>query len=275
MSFIKKNMLIIFALFFISCSSYTTPYQRYNNTINLANESGWEEKNISTPIFALKSFVPIHHPTSTDILTIFIEGDGFSWVNRTTPSVNPTPKNPVALKIALDINNSSSAYLSRPCQNTFDTDFQNCTQTYWTTERFNNDVINAMNSGVSEIKNMFNAKKIKLVGYSGGGVIALLLAKQRTDVIEVITVASNIDTDAWTKYHNIEPMNVQNPALFSDTLSNIRQIHYIGKKDDVVPSIIAESYVSYYPADNRPKIYIIDDFTHHCCWEQTKSYWKY
>ena len=257
---------------FAGCALHD-PKERYENTKALALKQKWTEKKIEAGHFILKSFLPSSHPIESELLTIFIEGDGFAWVDRHTPSSNPTPNNPMALKVALNLNIKDSAYLSRPCQNSFDNDFKNCSEHYWTYDRFNSDVIDSMDEAVSKLKKELHANKIKLVGYSGGGVIALLLANKRVDVIEVVTIASNIDTDAWTQYHDLTPMNVKNPALLSEKLKNITQIHYVGEDDDIVPASISKSYEKYYFGNKLPSIKIVKDFTHHCCWEDTNKYW--
>ena len=39
-----------------------------------------------------------------------------SWVDRFTPSSNPTPTNPLAFKMALVDESENIIYLARPCQ---------------------------------------------------------------------------------------------------------------------------------------------------------------
>ena len=272
--FIRKSVSSLgVLLFFSGCSFIATPQERHADTQKLASIHKWNENIINTKNFALESFIPSNYSTHNDLITIFIEGDGFAWVTRHEPSDNPTPKSPVALKIALSLDTSNSAYLSRPCQNTFDNNFRNCTQSLWTDERFNDEIVDSMDEALTQLKQKFNAKKIRLVGYSGGGVIALLLANKRSDITKVITVASNIDTDAWVKYHDITPLHVKNPALLSEKLKSIAQIHYVGSDDEIVPLAITQSYISHFPVKNSSEVHIVDGFTHYCCWEDVQKYW--
>jgi len=259
-------------LLFYGCSAMNDPMERYSASKNISLKHHWEEKNIDTGQFILKSFESPYHVNESDIVTVFIEGDGFSWINRYTPSDNPTPKNPLALKIAINLNLNNSAYLSRPCQNVFQDEFKNCSESMWTTNRFNQTILNSMDIAVSEIKKSYHAKKIKLVGYSGGGVIALLLADNRDDVVEVITIASNIDTDSWSEYHHLTPLNVTNPALLKN-LYTLSQTHFVGSDDSIVPPQIAESFLSRYPANHLQTIKILKGYDHSCCWEQVETYW--
>ena len=114
---------------------------------------------IKTQIFTLQSFYPINHPKKCETLSVFIEGDGFAWVTRNQPSQNPTPINPIALKIALNLGKKDSAYLSRPCQNVFNDDFNSCQERYWADDRFSDEVIASMDNALSQLKQSFGAKK--------------------------------------------------------------------------------------------------------------------
>ena len=72
----------------------------------------------------------------------------------------------------------------------------------------------------------------ELIGYSGGGAVALLIGVKRDDIDKIITVAGNIDTEFWTQYHNIDPLsNSLNPADFVETLQAIKQCHLLGNED--------------------------------------------
>ncbi len=51
-------------------------------------------------------------------INIYIEGDGFAWVSRKKKSLDPTPKTPMALKLASMDGSSNVIYIARPCQYT-------------------------------------------------------------------------------------------------------------------------------------------------------------
>jgi alpha/beta hydrolase fold len=257
------------------CSGCMHDPQYYHlQTQQLAEHKHWQESYLSTESFSLSLFKSENYCHDCEKVTIFIEGDGFAWINKYTPSDNPTPKNPVALKVALALENNASAYLGRPCQNVFDENWNQCESRYWTIDRFSPKIIYSMNEAVSKIKQIFNAKKLIFVGYSGGGVIALLLASQRNDVEKVITLASNIDTEEWVKYHNISSLNGENPALLSSKLASVKQVHYVGADDTIVPESIGQSFSRYYPENHKPEIRIVEGFNHNCCWEEVEKYWK-
>ena len=91
----KKVLLFIFiAIFFISCSSnIPTPNERKQTAINLySNNKNIIQKDIQTSQFNLFSLQDIKMSCSN--IKIFVEGDGLSWISRTTISSNPTPITP-------------------------------------------------------------------------------------------------------------------------------------------------------------------------------------
>lgn len=272
---LKSKTAFIFFCILLSISfsgCIATPSDYANRSREIGIVKGWEESFINTKVFNLSIYEPKQHSTDVKRVKIFIEGDGFSWVDKYTPSRNPTPKNPVALTIALALNETDLAYIARPCQNTFGDNWRNCETRYWTNDRFSPEVINSMNMAVQTIKQQYGAQRVTLIGYSGGSVLALLLAAQRTDVDSVVTIAGNIDTDTWTTYHNITPLKTQNPALLSKELSTIRQTHFVGEDDEIVPAAISYAYTQYYDINHKPDIRIIKGFSHGCCWENIEKY---
>src|SRR6056297_103827 len=73
-------------------------------------------------------------------LVVFLEGDGFAWIDRATPSRDPTPHRPVALALAAASQQPAVAYLARPCQWVDGADRRGCDARWWTTHRLAPDV---------------------------------------------------------------------------------------------------------------------------------------
>lgn len=270
---IKYQTLFLAGFIFLGCSTTASPKERFVKMQQMAAQKEWIPLTIKTDTYNLKAFIPTKTSYSEEI-TIFIEGDGFAWLNKNQPSSNPTPKNAVALKVALSLNNQHSAYLSRPCQNVFDDEFLHCTEDVWTTNHFSDTTIISINQGIDQIKKSFGASRINLVGYSGGGVIALLASLKRNDIQQIITIASNIDTKAWTALHNLSPLNSQNPADYASQLIKTPQIHYLGSNDEIVPPKISEEYFKHFAEPNNITRITVENFSHGCCWENTTLYWK-
>ena len=105
-------------------------------------------------------------------LNVYLEGDGFAWASRTEPSRDPTPDNPLALALAARDPAANVVWIARPCQYTPRQDNPACRDFYWTVGRLAPEVVRAVDVAVSAAKLAAGAKRIHLVGYSGGGGLA-------------------------------------------------------------------------------------------------------
>jgi pimeloyl-ACP methyl ester carboxylesterase len=203
-----------------------------------------------------------------DVLTVYIEGDGLAWLTPTTTSTDPTPVNPVALKLAVR-HDGPAAYLARPCQFGWQPQAQACSSIYWTSHRYGEEVLLWTGAGLDRLKRITGARALRLVGYSGGAAVALLLASRRADIDHVTTVAGLLDTVAWTRSMGLAPLaGSLNPADKWEVLARVPQVHWVGAKDRIVPPAVALQYVSRFPAAQRPVLRIRPGFDHHHGWEQ-------
>lgn len=280
----KNNIKKIFYLFlyiliclnFNACiGSIPTPSERKSNAFSLIeNKNNIFEKDIKTSNFNLFSFHKIINNCENHTINIYIEGDGLSWISRNQISSNPTPINPISLKLMLnDTKSNCNIYIARPCQYI---NSNICEEKYWTNERFSKKIIDSYNEVLTTIKKEFSNSKFEIVGYSGGAAISLLVANGRDDVKSIITIAGNLDIEKWVKIQNILPLNGSlNPADFSKNLENIKQHHLIGSNDKIIPKEIFFSYQSRF--ENKEFIsYSIHNATHNCCWEEIyKDYFQF
>jgi len=208
------------------------------------------------------------HFAKADQLTVYIEGDGFAWVSSDMPSSDPTPIHPVGLQLALAQPDGNAAYLGRPCQYG-GADQLPCGRQYWTAGRFAAEVIDASNIAIDDLKKRFGARELTLVGFSGGGAVAALLAARRGDVRRLITVAGNLDHQAWTTQLRLSPLTGSlNPADYRDKLATVIQWHFAGGSDRVMPSTIAENFAAGFPPRNKPIVRVVPGYDHQCCWVQ-------
>lgn len=227
-------------------------------------QQGWIASDIPAGDFVLRSYAPA--PVPSKILRVYIEGDGFAWASRSTPSSNPTPINPMGLKLAMADKQVTSVYLARPCQFNMSCDDNK----WWTGARFAPEVIRSTNSAIDTLKQRFGAEHIELVGYSGGGVVAALVAVLRRDVDVLITVASPMDTAAWVEHHGISPLKGSlNSAEFAGVLRPVRQMHFVGEDDKIVPPHVVERYATR-TQPNAP-MQVLAGYSHDCCWAQNWS----
>lgn len=207
----------------------------------LATPSFMLHREIRTEPFMLTAYERIHQKGTP--ATIYIEGDGVAWVTKKRPSLNPTPKNPVALHLATHDSARNVVYLARPCQYSGLTIEEPCDLKYWTSDRFSPEVINAMNAALDNIKRKYDIPQFNLVGFSGGGAIAALLTAQRDDVVSLRTVAGNLDHALLNRMHGVSPMpNSLNPVDIAAKIAHVPQHHFIGEWDDIVTPVIYDSF---------------------------------
>lgn len=250
-----------------ACTHIPSTQERTDTAALLAGKAGWKHELIATDDFDLLSYKP-GTTRETLLLTIYIEGDGLAWINATTPSLDPTPVNPLALKLAL-LDKEPSAYLARPCQYVSGQNRRNCSAKFWTSHRFASEVIHATNQAIDKLKAEVGAQKLILVGYSGGGAVAALVAAQRRDISRLITIAGNLDHATWTRLHHVTPLTGSlNPADLWERLQSIPQTHFAGAKDAVIEEHITRAYTKNFAPNPQIQVIVIPNFDHHCCWEQ-------
>jgi pimeloyl-ACP methyl ester carboxylesterase len=83
---------------------------------------------------------------------------------------------------------------------------------------------------------------IHLFGYSGGGVLAALLAARVPNTRRLVTVAAPLDLDGWIRLHGYSPL---------------------GKTDDVVPGYLIRRFVD---RQGAARFVEVPGFDHRCCW---------
>lgn len=279
--FSKKNIFISLIATFIlvsisSCSIVPTVTERIQTTETLIKRNNWQKILIKTDAFDIVSYQPKFFKNKhSKLLTIYIEGDGLAWLSKSIISQNPTPINPLALKLALQHPNQSVAYLARPCQFTPNSS-KNCKASYWTNARFSTKVIQSMNKAIQTLITKNHAESIILVGYSGGATVAALIAAQRTDVKMLVTVAGNLNHQKWTQLQKISPLNKSlNPVDYIQQLSKIKQTHLIGEHDKIMPKSVIDSYIQKLPNKNTARVKVMQNYNHHCCWVKNwKSIWN-
>ena len=233
------TLQIILCATITGCNNLQT---RIKNADELANKNNFIKKIVSTEKFNIVSYQKIN--SSSDDAVIYIEGDGLSWLNKYRISDNPTPVNPVALELATLDQSPNVIYLGRPCQYQDIKTEISCTPDYWTNKRASYEIIHSIDTAISKIVNHLNIKKIRLVGYSGGGTIAAILAATRKDVIDLRTIAGNLDIDTFSKIHNVSPLSDSlNPIDYAEKLVKVPQVHFVSTNDDIIKKEITASYI--------------------------------
>lgn len=203
-------------------------------------------------------------PTSGEWLHVYIEGDGMPWIGGSVVALDPTPKDPLALRLMLK-DEVSSVYVGRPCY-FGTTGNEGCEPDVWTFGRYSASVVESMAAAIGSIISDGNYRQVRLIGYSGGGVIALLVVSRLPTVTSVVTVASNLDTDAWTRARGFLPLHLSlNPADSDPLPPSVVHVQLAGALDDVVPLSVTESFRR---SGHQSELWTYSDFDHRCCWER-------
>jgi predicted esterase len=263
-----RVLLHLLTLVMLGSCAFSRPITSTDSSLLQASNARWikqiipsDQKN-SFDLFTLRN----GSPAIGGVLSVYIEGDGHAWDGE-FPSGDPTPRRAMGLDLGLNQPHGAVAYLARPCQYLGALHNPKCTPKAWTNERYSDEAVQALSHGVDVLKREVGAQKIVLIGFSGGAALAILIAAGRQDVIEIITVAGNIDTQGWVDYHQLRPLSGSlKPVDFLDQLQSIRQVHFVGGKDEVVPPFLTENLAKYYSTNMQFKVIPIQDNGHICCW---------
>lgn len=198
--------------------------------------------------------------TSDATWTVYLESDGLPWVNGRVPATDPTTRDPLALQLMMRTS-GTVLYVSRPCYHELMD--AGCSWQAWTLARYSPDVVDSMVAAIETKLRALDAKRARLVGYSGGGALAVLIAERLSSVDTVITIGANLDTDAWAAHHGYLPLEGSlNPAR-SSLPHPWRELHLQGGHDNIVPHATTRAYFERYPTARR---LTFDDYDHVCCW---------
>ncbi|RAK67423.1 hypothetical protein [Phenylobacterium kunshanense] len=178
------------------------------------------------------------------VLTVVIEGDGRAHDRGGRPTADPTPSRPIGLAIARAWPDGPRAWVARPCQFTRGRD-PACRPGDWTADRFSAPMLAALDAAVDDLKRSAGVGQVRLVGWSGGGVMAAALAGRRSDVAELVTIAAPLDVQAWTSARRLSPLNLapEVAALAAGPLP-VAQRHLLGERDGVVPPASARAWAT-------------------------------
>lgn len=199
----------------------------------------------------------------SEVVTIYIEGDGAPWPTPFMPPHDPTPLRPVALAMALGDQRPAVVYLGRPCQYLLPEALRQCHSVWWIERRFAPQVIAAYDVAIDKMKESFSAHRVRLVGYSGGGVIAMLVAARRKDVASVVTVAAPLAVGAWLTWHGASPLTGSlDPEISLGQRVLPPSLYFVGARDEVVPPFVVQGFAQ----RKGGRVVVVPGFEHECCW---------
>ena len=260
------RLFLCFSFLLLGACFFATSESKRNYMLNISEEAGLVLERVKAGRFLLTTLHKgLYRPSER--VTIYIEGDGSAWKNKHKLSNDPTPINPVALKFAARDPASSIFYIARPCMYLKHTENNDCSSRYWSSHRYSEEIIMSINEAINEqIKSPGN-KKLTIIGYSGGGVVAALVAARRDDVDQLVTVAANLDHQYWTELHKVSPLSGSlSPVDYLEELSTIKQLHFVGGRDEVSPGAVLDRFLNGLKYPELARVVVINDFEHQCCW---------
>ncbi|KAA6187352.1 alpha/beta hydrolase [Thiohalocapsa marina] len=198
-----------------------------------------------------------------DDLHVYLSGDGSPWIDEHRIAKDPTPRNPVALRL-MALDPRPRLYLGRPCYHGL-TDSSACDPWLWTNGRYSEEVVASMTHALEEFIQQQDFRNVVLIGYSGGGVLAWLIAERLEQVRLLVTLAANLDTDAWTARHGYTPLlGSLNPAKRAALPARVRQLHIAGERDANVPPALIQTALN--SAGSQAIVQVLAS-DHRCGWQ--------
>ena len=231
----------------------------------LLEPAGWTRAVVAAGEFELSWFSG-SLPADTPQLHVYLGGDGRAFVSRRRVAHDPTGSEHLALQLAL-ADPAPSALLARPCYYGGAL-APPCEPALWTVDRYGPRVVSALVAALAEIGERYPRARLTLIGYSGGGVVALLAARHVARVERVVTIAAPLDTAAWTQHHGYTRLGAaSNPAAFGEWRDGLTQVHLVGVDDVTVPASIAASFHHRTGlASPRSVTVPFAGHDHQCCW---------
>lgn len=253
---IIKKLLLLSSILLISACQSTRIAQPY----------AWPTSVVTTAAQFKHLTLSQAGTQDSERLHVYIEGDGVPFRNRFQVSKDPSPRNPLMLKL-MEQDKTTSLYLGRPCYYTHSNPSMEdnlCDFHLWTDARYSDAVVTSMVDALRQHTKNNHHQGITLIGHSGGGTIATLMAARMPEVDQLVTLAANLDVKAWTQLHHYSALNNSlSPVDIVERAQPNKQIHFMGAKDDNIPPALAQNFL----AKIGQQGIILEGADHNCCWQ--------
>lgn len=219
---------------------------------------GLVESSIKTPLFELAVFDNVRQSSKSE-LHVYLEGDGVPFIQNRFVNTDPTSIKATALSL-INQDQSRSILVGRPCYHGKLSG--SCSDNkWWTSHRYNLKVVEAMSHAINSYNS--NNDQVVLIGFSGGGTLAMLIADKINALKKIVTISANLDTNAWTHHHAFSPLSGSlNPMTNLFHSDDIAQLHLLGEQDKNIPYWL---WADKLKSQNSTAV-SYPDFTHSCCW---------
>ncbi len=253
---IRLASLLFSIVLVTACSS---PAQHYNDD---AEARSYVVRSVPAPPFQVTAYLAPVERQPPRQWHIYLTGDGTPWERGRYPSLDPTPRRPMALEL-MDRDPGPRLLLHRPCYGRHPPD-PACHPRLWTHQRYGEAVVHAMDQAIDQLVSDHEIEGLVLIGHSGGGLLARLLTGRREDVRALVTIAANLDHAAWTRHYGYLPLaGSLNLADTPPLEAGILQWHLVGSEDGVVPASLVRRGARH---DPHARVEVVEGFDHRCCW---------
>ena len=194
---------------------------------------------------------------------VYLEGDGLPWINHSFVARDPTPQDALMLRL-MKRDSAPSILLGRPCYHGL-SDTPPCSPIFWIQARYSEPVVASMAAALDRLLGVTHKHGMVFLGYSGGGVLAMLLAERFPSSLGLVTIAANLEIAAWTRYHGYTELTGSlNPAERPPLRPTIVQLHLAGAQDKNVPPDLIYPVIA---RQRHAQFYLLENYDHRCCWE--------
>lgn len=251
-----KAFIILVLLFLtLGCSSPAVRNERY------AISQGFTHLDIRGGDFT--HTVYLNRQREHSLWHVYIGGDGSPWSGRYTIAPDPTVDRPLMLRLMVK-DSSPAIYLGRPCYQGM-VDEAACRPWVWTHGRYSEAVVASMAAALEKLIERYQIDELALIGHSGGGTLAILLAERIQQTRMLITIAGNLDIRQWTLRHDYSPLTGSlNPADRPCLSQSITQFHFTGKQDTNVSPEPIQRLLKKCPGLNHIQV---DEAGHESGWD--------
>jgi len=250
-----KSPVIILLLFVLSGCVLRPEWQE------LAIEQELHTRHLNTGRF---QHLVLEKNVADNHLLIYVEGDGTPWIRDTRVAVDPTPTNPVLLRL-MEESEGAAVYLGRPCYFGLSTS-KGCEPRLWTFDRYGREIVESMCLAANEIARQHGARSVQLIGYSGGGTIVVGMRSCVDHLVAITTIAANLDPQAWAEFHEYSPLTDLSPLEPAAAPPGLMsEIHWQCRDDQVIPPQITDAYFA--TAMNAERR-IVQSCSHASGWKQ-------
>jgi hypothetical protein len=252
----RSALAAVVALVLSACATPTESFFARASALGFSVdvETGTHHRHVLLLSSASRADGPVH---------VYIDHDGLPWRRVDTVSADPTPRHPLALEL-MARDTGDRVYVGRPCYFGRSAD-PGCGAEMWTSRRYADEVVRSLATVIDRRRRHDGAARpVVLIGVSGGGTLAWLVAHHLPAVDAVVTVAGNLDVAGWARWHGYTPLSgSRDPALEPDLPPPIRQVHLVGGRDAVVPPALTRGFAARHP---NAVVVELPAFDHVCCW---------